>query len=70
MAMGIMGLTGLALGATGIQGNTGIQGVSATADPWTIAASLGSISGWDSTGGIYLVTSQGKTGICPIYYNA
>lgn len=66
---GIQGQTGI-IGNTGIQGETGIRGLNSTSDPWVISATLGSISGWDSTGGIYLIDSAGHTGICPYYYNA
>ena len=77
---GIQGITGL-IGGTGIQGSTGVQGgtgiqgitglVGSTVDPWMIDATTGSISGWDSTGGIYFYSvAQGATGIFPFYYNA
>ena len=71
---GLVGETGIqGLGETGIQGlvgETGIQGLNSTSDPWTIAATLGSISGFDSTGGFYIVDSAGHTGIVGYYYNA
>ena len=66
---GIQGDTGIQ-GGTGIQGETGIRGLNVSADPWTIAASLGGISGWDSTAGVYCVLSNGSTGICLAYFNA
>ena len=66
---GIQGQTGIR-GETGIQGETGIRGLNSTADAWTIAATLGGISGWDSTAGVYCVLSNGSTGICLAYFNA
>lgn len=77
-ATGIQGQTGI----QGLQGNTGLQGMSgstglrgttglqlSTSDPWTISASTGNITGWDTTGGVYIVV-QGHTGVFPYYYKS
>jgi len=68
---GIQGLTGETgiQGLTGFYGQTGIRGLNTTADPWAVAATLGSVSGWDSTAGVYFNLSSGQTGIFYVLYN-